>query len=306
MTNSRISKVRSMTGQGHSSASGELGRVQVEIRTVNSKGFKCVPRLGESLLPFESKIESLVRTRVHRGTVHFSMTFRHASAEEIPAINDLAIDAYLDTLRKLRERNSDLLTQVDFASLLSLPGVLNASKVDRTDNVELWSYLETVIYEAIDNLDAMRDVEGDRMAQSLLSDCEQIANYLTKIEKTSPRSVEVYRQRLQNKVERTLTEHGLQVSNVDLLREVQLYADRVDIHEEVVRLSSHLKMFSSVISGDDESSQPTGRKLDFILQEMFRETNPIGSKASDAEISSYVVEIKCAIERMRELVQNLE
>ncbi len=98
---------------------------------------------------------------------------------------------------------------------------------------------------------------------------------------------------------------ALQVQPVDLLREVQVYADRVDISEEIVRLGSHLAMFTSVLQGGDEP-EPTGRKLDFILQEMFRETNTIGSKASDAEISADVVEIKCAIERMRELVQNLE
>ena len=121
--------------------------------------------------------------------------------------------------------------------------------------------------------------------------------------------VENYRNRLQAKVQRVLAEHHLEVGPVDLLREVQIYADRSDISEEVTRLTSHLSMFLAVLDGENAGQnerEPSGRKLDFVIQEMFRETNTIGSKASDAEISSHVVEIKCGIERMRELVQNLE
>ena len=104
-----------------------------------------------------------------------------------------------------------------------------------------------------------------------------------------------------------LAEHNLEVQTIDLLREVQIFADRVDISEEITRLGSHLKMFAGVLAGESgQTPEPTGRKLDFIIQEMFRETNTIGSKAADAEISTHVVEIKCASERMRELVQNLE
>ena len=143
------------------------------------------------------------------------------------------------------------------------------------------------------------------MAETLDQERGQVVARLKRIEQLAPRAVDVYRNRLQGKIERVLQEHGLQVQAVDLLREVQLYADRVDISEEIMRLGSHLAMFASALLGGDEP-EPTGRKLDFILQEMFRETNTIGSKASDAEISAEVVEIKCAIERMRELVQNLE
>lgn len=306
MTDQQVSIVRSMTGQGHASALNELGNVQVEIRTVNNRGFKCVPRLSDAVVNFESKVESLIRNRVHRGTVHVSVTFSRPSAEEIPSVNAHVMDAYLGAMRQLRRGNEDLLGEVDFATLLNLPGVLSSAKADTTDANQKWEFLHTTILEALDNLDAMRITEGQRMSQSLQEDCEQISKHLDVIQTISPRSVEVYRQRLQGKIERALQEHGVQASAVELLREVQIYADRVDIHEEIVRLGSHLKMFLMVIGGGDQSKQPTGRKLDFILQEMFRETNTIGSKASDSEISSHVVEIKCAIERMRELVQNLE
>ena len=145
------------------------------------------------------------------------------------------------------------------------------------------------------------------MAETLSSDCATVSERLNRIRTMAPRAVESYRSRLQAKIQRVLEEHDQKVQTVDLLREVQIYADRVDISEEITRLGSHLQMFSDVLEGKEaETREPMGRKLDFILQEMFRETNTIGSKAADAEISSHVVEIKCAIERMRELVQNLE
>lgn len=294
-----------MTGQGHATEQGDRGIVLVELRTVNSRGFKCVPRISDSLSSLETKIEALVRSRIHRGTVHVSVSLRRAPGEEIPNINTDALLSYLKELRQLRDGNQDVVGEVDLALLLTLPGVLSSTKESRRDDRELWSFVESVVTKAIDNLDQMRAIEGHRMAETLEEDCRQASERLALIEQMAPRAVDVYRNRLQTKIERVLQEHDLQVQTVELLREVQVYADRVDISEEVMRLGSHLAMFTSVLKGADQP-EPMGRKLDFILQEMFRETNTIGSKASDAEISAHVVEIKCAIERMRELVQNLE
>ncbi len=151
------------------------------------------------------------------------------------------------------------------------------------------------------------------MAETLLGDCETIGGHVRAIETLAPQAAESYRVRLQAKVQRVLAEHDAEVNPVDLLREVQVYADKADVSEEITRLDSHLKLFQAVLrgespDGDRESGrdEPVGRKLDFIIQEMFRETNTIGSKSAHAEVSAIVVEIKCAIERMRELVQNLE
>ncbi len=306
MTQQAPRNVRSMTGQGHASDSSELGIASIEIRTVNSRGFKCVQRLGESLVTFESRIEALVRSRVHRGTIHLNASLKRPSVEEIPSVNTEAIKAYLETFRTIGPEHQDILGPIDYGLLLSLPGVLNTKKLERTDDDLIWSFLENAISQAIENLNDMRLAEGERMAESLDQDCHQVECLLKEINVITPRSVEVYRQRLQGKIERTLEEQGLQVSSIDLLREVQIYADRVDIQEEVVRLDSHLKMFGAALQGSDEQKKSKGRKLDFILQEMFREINTIGSKASDSEISARVVDIKCAVERMRELVQNIE
>ena len=292
-----------MTGQGHATVKSDLGTIHIEIRTVNNRGFKCSLRIHDSLASLESKIESLARSLIHRGSVQLSVAWRRPPGEELPRIDAKVINAYV---RQLTESvpSEVTATTIDLTNLIGLPGVIASSAETELDQDELWQVAQTAVTQSIDSLNQMRAIEGERMVQSLRGDSDSVATRLKTIQELAPRSTDVYRNRLQSKIERVLKEHDLQVQTVDLLREVQIYADRVDISEEITRLQSHLQMFTDVIgSGPDE---PAGRKLDFIIQEMFRETNTIGSKASDADISAEVVEIKCAVERMRELVQNLE
>lgn len=295
-----------MTGQGHASEQGELGTVSVEIRTVNNRGFKFSPRVSDSLATLESKMEAVTRSLIHRGTVHLTVSWRRVASESLPNVDVKVLQAYLDQLAEV-QADAALNATVDLAALMTLPGVIGSVREDRRDDAGLWSLVEQVIRSAIENLDEMRLTEGGRMGTTLTEDCSIVTDRLGRIREIAPRAVESYRSRLELKIQRVLEEHDKQVQTVDLLREVQIYADRVDISEEITRLGSHLQMFDDVLAGKEaELREPMGRKLDFILQEMFRETNTIGSKAADAEISSHVVEIKCAIERMRELVQNLE
>ena len=307
MSNLTTVGVRSMTGQGHASSQNELGTIVVEVRTVNNRGFKCSPRVSDSLASLESRIETLVRGLIHRGSVHLSASWRRPPGESVSNIDTSVLMAYY---RKLDEARSSLGSEapIDLTPLLQLPGVVVSAKEDRREDDHLWEFVSETIVAAIDNLNEMRSKEGANMAASLHDDCEQIRTRLDQIDQLAPQAVDHYRQRLESKIKRTLAEHELSVEAVDLLREVQIYADRADISEEITRLGSHLKMFVDVLDAVNESGQrePTGRKLDFVIQEMFRETNTIGSKAANAEVSAHVVEIKCAIERMRELVQNLE
>ena len=283
-----------------------LGTVTVEIRTLNNRGFKCSPRISESLSSLENKIEAVARSLIHRGTVHLSVSWRRPPGQNLPSIDHEVLGAYVSQLQQVREAAGADAT-IDLSSLMTLPGVIVSSREDRRDDDQLWDFVRTTIVNAIENLNQMRGIEGSHMAETLEADCASIVDRLAAIQKIAPRSIDGYRSRLETKIQRVLSEHNLDVQTVDLLREVQIFADRVDISEEVTRLDSHLKMFSAVLTGKNvDQPAPTGRKLDFIIQEMFRETNTIGSKAADAEISTHVVEIKCAIERMRELVQNLE
>ncbi|MFK8112726.1 MAG: YicC/YloC family endoribonuclease [Rubripirellula sp.] len=316
MTQTTTRTVRSMTGQGHAAEQGELGSVSVELRTVNNRGFKCSPRLSDSLSTLENKIETLARSLIHRGTVHLSVSWRRPPGENRPKIEVETLQAYVDQLQQVTLPNGEAPT-IDLASMITLPGIIVSSKENAADDEQLWDFVRTAIVQAIDNLNEMRSTEGGRMADVLVAECEAIGKRLAEIEQLSPRSQETYRNRLETKIKRVLEERELEVQSVELIREVQLFADRVDISEEVMRLASHLKMFVDTIDGSVDLASPkgkdsattvspTGRKLDFIIQEMFRETNTIGSKASDAGIAAHVVEVKCAIERMRELVQNLE
>ncbi len=301
------SNVRSMTGQGHATGESEFGRVSVELRTVNNRGFKCTQRLSDSLASFENRIEALTRSLIHRGTVHLSVYWRRPSSDNLPNIDTEVLKAYCMRLKEVQDSVGSAATSIDLSALMTLPGVIVASREDRQDSEPLWEFVREVITAAIDNLNQMRAIEGAHMAETLQEDCVQIGERLQVIARLAPRAVDVYRNRLETKIRRVLEERQMEVQTVDLLREVQIYADRSDVSEEITRLGSHLKMFLGVLSGDGASQrEPTGRKLDFVIQEMFRETNTIGSKAADAEVSAEVVEIKCAIERMRELVQNLE
>jgi len=298
---SRKSSVRSMTGQGAGSVQDALGTVAVELRSVNQRGLRVVTKLSDALSFLEVQFEQLIRSHVKRGSVQATARYSPSVALPPGSINSAAVVAYATQLHHIRD-SLMISDPIDLAGLLQLPGVITYGETSSVDPDAIWLMLHEATLVAINGLDAMRADEGEAMADQLRADAQAITNHLERIAALAPRVVDHYRDRLEGRVKRFLEDRGLEIAAVDILREVQLFADRSDISEEVTRLSSHLRMFADTLDGSDAS----GRKLDFIIQEMFRESNTIGSKAGDAEIGSMVVEIKCAIERMRELVQNLE
>lgn len=293
--------LRSMTGQGQAQQDGPLGLFSVEIRTVNHRGLKLSPRLGDSLGRFESRIEQTVRGHVRRGTVQLNATWRRSDTAGSYRIDSAAVIAYFRQLDQIR---SELATAppIDLTRLVTLPGVVIDGAGDAVDEEQVWPLLEAAVVAALDNLNQMRRVEGDAMERQMRSDLRVITRAASAVAERAPHVVDGYRDRLRAKVAKVLAQEGLQVEPGDLLREVQLFADRSDISEELTRLESHVELFQETLASDEAS----GRKLDFVIQEMFRETNTIGSKASDGEIARHVVEMKCGLERIRELVQNVE
>ena len=165
-----------------------------------------------------------------------------------------------------------------------------------------WAVIEKTLAEALESLAHMRQAEGRAMAEDLQDNCRSIARNLESIQQRHPLVVVTYQQRLVERLKRLLSELEVTVEAPDVVREVGVFAERTDISEEIVRLRSHLSQFEAILDGSDAP----GRKLEFLVQEMFRETNTIGAKANDAEIAQHVVEIKTAIERMREMIQNVE
>ena len=181
-------------------------------------------------------------------------------------------------------------------------GVIDESLVELPDPENDWPMIEAALNGAIDEFQAMRSREGESMKIDLLSNCNRIKERLEIIEQRSPAVVDSYAKRLVERINKMLTELEVSVEKSDVVREVGIFADRCDISEEVVRLNSHIEQFESITN----ATESNGRKLDFLTQELLREANTIGSKANDAEIAKQVVEIKTVIERIREMVQNIE
>ena len=207
----------------------------------------------------------------------------------------------MDQLQEIAaQRNLD--ERIRLEPLAALPGVVEELSIDAEEATDIWPLVEPVLRAALEQLSEMRAAEGSALAEDLLVQCEAVEQSLVKIEQLAPRVVEHYRQRIQDRVSEALAELNVSVEPADLVREVSLFADRSDISEEIVRLKSHLQLFREAV-GLTESA---GRKLEFICQEMGRETNTIGSKANDAEISLQVVEVKTALERIREQIQNVQ
>jgi uncharacterized protein (TIGR00255 family) len=214
-------------------------------------------------------------------------------------LNTVALASYRDQVVALCPEAAQ---PVDLSALLVLPGVVEERKPDAADPHDDWPALAAVIAEALAKLQAVRAEEGRVMAEELLALGRAAASHLDRIEARGPEVVAAYHKRLTERVQGLLVGQGIAVEPKDLIREVAILAERADISEEIVRLRAHLAQYAEVIR-EPESS---GRKLEFVVQEMGRETNTIGSKANDVEISRSVVEIKGLLEKVRELIQNVE
>jgi uncharacterized protein (TIGR00255 family) len=293
----------SMTGYGDASHQGDDLQVAIELRSVNNRYLKVVLRAGEPYNLLEAEFEKVVRRTVRRGALQVHLRCQRKYSPQDFQINAVALRSYLEQVQRvcdqmsLPEGGQALLAQV-----LALPGVVPDPAVGGFRMDEEWPVIERVLQEALGRLQAMRLEEGRAMAQELLQYRDQIGRELDQIRRKTPKVAEVYRDRLLERVRGLLSELDVQIDRSDLIKEVSIFAERSDVAEEVVRLASHLDQFQEVF-GESESA---GRKLEFLTQEMGREANTIGSKASDVEISRHVVEIKSTLEKIRELVQNIE
>jgi len=292
---------RSMTGFGEShSVEGGLD-VSIEVRTVNSRYFKISLRTPEGYGAIEPQIEALVRKRIRRGTVLVWLRIDRARSPEDYKINAQVLGSYRRQLEAIHQQ-WQLAETVPLADLLLLPGVVDEASTASTNASEGWPVIGRTLEAAIDRLDQMRFEEGRAMAADLRANCAAAAACLELVQQRAPLVREAYRARLEERLRNTLAEMEMTFDPADVLKEVGLFAERSDISEEIVRLRSHLQQFETVVALPEAS----GRKLEFLTQEMFREANTIGSKANDVEISRQVIEIKSAIERIREMIQNIE
>jgi uncharacterized protein (TIGR00255 family) len=293
----------SMTGYGEASFQSDDLHVAVELRSVNNRYLKVTLRAGEPYNLLEPEVEKVVRRAVRRGTVQVHLRCQRQAAAADYRINAVALRSYVGQLRGLAEElGLPDRGQAVLAQALALPGVVPEPAAAGFNLEQDWPAVEGILEKALARLQAMRQEEGRAMAQELLAYRDQIAGELEQIRARAPQVATGYRDRLLERVRGLLSELDVRIDRTDLIKEVSIFAERSDIAEEVVRLASHLGQFQEIVN-EPESA---GRKLEFLTQEMFREANTIGSKASDVAISRHVVEIKGTLEKIRELVQNVE
>lgn len=292
----------SMTGFGEARHQSDVLNVGIELRTVNNRYLKVSLRSSEPYGVIEPEVEKVIRRHVKRGTVQVQLRVRRQPQASDYRLNVVAVRAYLEQLRPLARELGLESGEVPVGELLALPGVVVEPDLAEHDPDASWKHVEAVLEEALHKLHSMRLEEGQAMEQEMLQLVSHVEGELEQIRTRAPKVVEEYRTKLHERVGHLIRELGATVEPGDLIKEVAIFAERSDVTEEIVRLGSHLVQFRDIIK---EPESP-GRKLDFLTQEMFREANTIGSKANDVAIARHVVEIKGAIEKIRELVQNVE
>ncbi len=290
-----------MTGFGEARLQDPKWTVLVEMRTVNNRHFKLSAKISDEFAAMESSLEHLVRERVKRGTVQAILRIERPRRPEDYRLNLVALASYRDQLRSLQGSAAGT-APFDLSQLLSLPGVVEEVRTTGRAPHEEWPEVARVVTQALDALEAARVREGRVMAEELSTLGRAIGDHLARIADRASMVVQAYHKRITDRVQALVQEMGVTVEPKDLIREVAILADRCDISEEIVRLRAHLSQYAAII----EEPESSGRKLEFLVQEMGREINTIGSKASDVEISRAVVDVKALLEKIRELVQNVE
>lgn len=293
--------IRSMTGFGTAEIMDETKTIQIEIRTVNNRFLKIESRVPQPLEIYEGQIEGLVKHKISRGSIFLSINYKSARQEYDYRLN-------LDTLKRyyysLREAQNELGIKEDISilSLIQLPGVYQEGQGSNGYAEGLWPQLEKMVEAALDKAVQMRIEEGKNLWKEFESCKNEIALLLKKVEDRVPHVVSGYKQRLHNRVSTLLADTGTNVSEADLCREIAIFAERSDITEEIARLKSHLSQLDDTMLEE----QSVGKKLEFIVQEMFREANTMAAKANDSELVWDVIKIKTEIEKIKEQVLNVE
>ena len=291
--------VKSMTGYGRAEETFNGCTITVELRSVNNRYLDCNVRIPRLYLFAEEAIKSRVQSSISRGKVDVFVTLDSAGAERVQvSVNRPVADGYYAALKQLAEEYG-LAGDISVSLLSRFPEVLLAEKAEE-DVEEMAGDICSVLDQALRDFDQMRTKEGERLKEDILSRAAAIEEKVSLVEKRSPQTVAEYRAKLEARMNEVLS--NTQLDPARILTEAAIFADKVAVDEETVRLRSHIGQLREMLS----KGGATGRKLDFLIQEFNREANTIGSKCSDIKISGQVVDIKAEIEKIREQVQNIE
>jgi len=298
--------VKSMTGFGRGSFEEENFSVTVEIKSVNHRYNEIAIRLPHFLNPLEDKIRKTILASISRGRVDVFVTARYTApgAVNVSVDKPLAL-AYHTALLEVGDAigitSPNISDQAEILYLARCPDVITA-KEGLFDCDGYWPKIKQAVDQAVGALVSMREAEGKNIVGDFYKRLDLIEQYVLEIEKRSPLAVAEYQAKLTERLDALLADKKISADPDRVLQEVAIFADRVSITEEIVRLKSHIRQFRLIL----ESAQPVGRKLDFLVQEFNREANTIGSKANDFELAKTVVEVKAEIEKIREQIQNIE
>lgn len=293
-----------MTGYGEASTKEGETNYFLEVRSLNSKYFKAVVRLPDEFQGLEAEIETRLRRHVTRGSLTVKCSCSSSSSAAAHQVNHLALDRYVEQLSQSEHVASGRVS-IDLGALLALPGVIQepANEEERVANARQ-AFLG-LLDRACEGLIEMRQTEGTSLAEDLVLHRDVISDRLGLVLERSPAVIKEYENRLRQRILSLFADAGRHAEEVDLIREIASYAERTDIAEETQRLAGHVEQFTQLIENQDDS-KPIGRTLDFLAQEMLREANTMASKSSDSDLSRAIVEIKGAIDRIKEQVQNVE
>ena len=296
---------KSMTGYGRAQKLADGRDILVELRSVNHRYYEFSARLPRTCMYLEEKLKTFLNGKIARGKVEVSVTITRPDGRDAQiAVNNSIAEGYVNALRAMNEELGEngriwLADDITLSSLLRLPDLFTVTK-EQDDEAEVWAGVSAAAAEALESFLQMRQTEGERLAADLSGKLDTLDGMLAQIEALEPGVAENYRNRLLAKLRELLADTNIDEQRI--LTETAIFAEKTAIDEETVRLHSHIAQFRELLT----LHEPIGRKLDFLVQEMNREVNTIGSKAQDLGITRLVVDMKSEIEKIREQIQNIE
>ena len=291
--------IRSMTGFGREHKVIDGREYLVEIRSVNSRYYEFTAKLPRQYMYLEEKLKTLLKEKISRGKVEVSLSVYNIKGKETAVtVNELVVENYVTAMREAGEKFG-LTDDLSLNSIFKMTDAFNVVRAD-VDEEEIWLAVKETAEGALDKFVKMRETEGEKMKADILEKLSNIEAMVEKVCEYSPETVKAYREKLMAKMTEIL--ENKQIDEQRILLEAGIFAEKVAVDEETVRLKSHFEQFRKML----DTEELVGRKLDFLVQELNRETNTIGSKAQDLRITRIVVDVKSEIEKIREQVQNIE
>lgn len=294
--------LKSMTGYGESTAEGMNFSVSIELKSVNNRFLKIVAKIPEEVSFLHNDLEEELRKRVTRGSVFLTVRFVPTRIEDLYEINEAVLKKYVNKLTALQAELGISRQEIRLQDLLLAPGVIRTEEELALGKLEVLPVAVKAMGGALGKLTDMRSREGAHLEMELRARSSLLSQHLAEVKKLTPRALQEYQLRLEERIGQLLSQKGVSLAKEDLLKETAILAERSDITEEIQRLESHLDQFVQTL----EEGNAIGRKLEFIVQEMFRESNTMGAKSANSLLNQRIVEIKTEVDRLKEQVVNVE